>query len=194
VDSDGRIGGLVRENWALLVTIGILLGGAGFLYTQSGSESPMPTANPAVATSGQNAGVPSANQARAVRVTPQEKALNQIAEHEAKVVADPEHEDAPAYLAAMGNLYRQKLVDYEKAEQCYQRLLKDYPDWDGSRVVYMQLATCYERLGKREDALSVYKQMLKVFPDDSQEHAIAHAAVYDGTWGDSFTVHDKGSE
>ena len=190
---ESELGGLIRQNWALLTTIGVLLGFAGFMYLRGDSESPILTADASVVSSGQMTVVATANQARVVRKTPQEKALEQIAEHEAKVKADPDHEDAPAYLAAMGNLYRQKLVDYEKAEQCYQRLLMDYPDWDGVRVVYMQLATCYERLDQRENALQVYKQMLKVFPEDSQEHAIAHAAIFDGTW-DAYTIHEESSE
>jgi tetratricopeptide (TPR) repeat protein len=176
-DSDSEIGGVVRQNWALLVAIGVLLGGAGFGYLYDRSEEDaISNVNVAAVVPGQAMAVTTAAQSRAERKTPQDLALEQIAEHEEKVQAD--HEDTPAYLAAMGNLYRQKMVDYEKAAECYERLLMDYKDWDGVRAVYMQLATCYERLDQDEKMISVYKQMLDVFPAESQEHQIAHAAVY----------------
>jgi len=180
VDSDSEVGGMLRQNWALFVAMGALLGGAAFVYMFQGSESPAASANVASVSAGQPGVVivPGTNQPRAVRKTTQELALEQIAEHEAKVEADPDHEDTPAYLMAMGNLYRQKMVDYEKAAECYELLLVDHSDWDGVRVAYMQLATCYERLDQPELAKVVYEKMLKVFPSDSQEHEIAYAAVY----------------
>ncbi len=178
-NSDSEIGGVIRQNWALLVAIGVLLGGAGFMYTTNGPERPAPSANVvAVAKQGLPNGVTPIARSQAIRKTTQELALEQIAEHEAKVEANPDDEDVPAYLMAMGNLYRQKMVDYEKAAECYERLLYDYEDWDGVRVVYMQLATCYERLNKPTKAKAVYEQMLDVFPADSQEYEIAHAAVF----------------
>ena len=177
--SDSEIGGAVRQNWALLVTIGVLLGGAGFMYAMDTAESPTRSANvDVVVLKGQANAVSSAAPSQKIRKTTQELALEQIAEHEAKVLENPGDENTPAYLMAMGNLYRQKLLDYEKAAECYERLLYDYEDYDAVRVVYMQLATCYERLGQRDEAKKVYEQMMDVFPAESQEYKIARDAVY----------------
>lgn len=179
VTSDSAIGSLVRQNWALLVAIGVLLGGAGFVYTMENAKTLEPSANVAAFVQHDpTKGVAPIAPMHAVRKTTQQLALEQIAEHEAKIEANPDDEDVPAYLMAMGNLYRQKMLDYESAAECYKRLLYDYEDWEGVRVVYMQLATCYERLNKPFEAKAVYEQMLDVFPADSQEYEIAHAAVF----------------
>jgi tetratricopeptide (TPR) repeat protein len=171
--------GLVRQNWPLLVAIGLLLGGAMFGYMRSNDRDK--TADAAGLLSQQQAAIVNGGGTalqRPQRKTPQELAKEQIAEHEATIEADPDHKDTPAYLMAIGNLYKQKLLDYEQAAQCYERILMEFPDWDNVRVVYMQLATCYERLEDKEKVKGVYEQMLDVFPSDSQEYAIARDAVY----------------
>lgn len=173
--SDSEVGGLVRQNWPLLAALGVLLGGAAVVYMRGDGEAANASA---VASAQERAAITATIVNRPHRKTPQELAVEQIAEHEAKVQADPDDKDAPAYLMAMGNLYRQKLVDYERAAQCYERLLIDHAEWEGVRAVYMQLATCYERLDQTEAAQGVYEKMLDVFPADSKEHEIAYAAVY----------------
>lgn len=109
----------------------------------------------------------------AVQAKKDDKALALIASYETRVNDQPSADDAPAYLMAMGNLYRQKLQDYTKAAEQYERLLADYPDWDGSRKAYLQLVTCYERLGELAKRDSVYRRMLDVFPADSKEYEFA---------------------
>ncbi len=76
-------------------------------------------------------------------------------------------------LIAAGNLYKQKFLDYASAAEQYKRIILDFPDWEGAHKVYIELATCYERLEQHENTLWVYEQMLEVFPEESQEHQFA---------------------
>jgi len=178
-NSDSEIGGVIRQNGPLVIAIAVLLAGAAIVYSRGESEAVSVEGN-LDAVMQQNA-LRAANgeiKARPQRKTPQELAQEQIAEHEATIEANPDSEDTPAYLMAMGNLYRQKMLDYEKAAECYERILKDYPDWNNVRLIYMQLATCYDRMENKEKARDIYKQMLDVFPEGTNEHDIAHAAVF----------------
>ncbi len=107
------------------------------------------------------------------RETKEEKARKQIAEHEARLEAEPDGKDTPAFLLATGNLYRQKLRDYEKATEYYLILIKRYPDSPQFSMAYQQLATCYEQLEDGENVRWAYKEMMRAFPDTSQEHLFA---------------------
>ena len=83
----------------------------------------------------------------------------------------------PGYLLAMGNLYRQKLLDYEEAARCYSLLIHDYPDWEGVPHAYVQLATCYERLNKIQERDWLLEQMMQKLPEDSQEYLYAKTTL-----------------
>jgi len=107
------------------------------------------------------------------RQTPQEKALELISSYEQQIEQDPGSEEAPALLFAMGNLYRQKLVDYEKAAQCYMSILTEYPNVKNIGDAYIQLSTCYQRLGKTEELNRIYLEMMRRFPKDSPEYLYA---------------------
>ncbi len=107
------------------------------------------------------------------RLTVQARARQLIAEHEQKFDADPKSADAPAYLSAMGNLYRQKLSDYEQAASCFERLINEYPDDPSVRDSYLQLLVCYERLGDQENRRRVLRQLMEKYPAESQEHQFA---------------------
>jgi TolA-binding protein len=73
----------------------------------------------------------------------------------------------------MGNLNFQRLGNYKEAARCYDLLITAYPDWAGVKPAYHQLATCFQRLGDHDNEQRVYKSMMKVFPEDSQEYAYA---------------------
>ena len=81
--------------------------------------------------------------------------------------------DTPATLMAMGNLYRQKLLDYEKASECYLRIIEEYPDSPQASSAWVQLSTCYEELNAGERLNRLHLDMLEHFPEGSQEHAYA---------------------
>ncbi len=110
---------------------------------------------------------------RPVRKTPQEKARETIAGHEAKLQEAPNAEEAPALLIAAANLYRQKLGDYEKAAEYYLLYVHDYPGDPNISLAYEQLATCYENLGQEFNARWAYSEIMDKFPEESQVHLFA---------------------
>ncbi len=109
----------------------------------------------------------------APRKTPEQQTRDQIEAHREEVLAKPKGEDAPVLLLAMGNLYRQKLLDYESAADCYKWLIGDYPDAPNITSAYINLGVCYERLGQQQMANRLYREMSEKFPEDSVEHQFA---------------------
>jgi len=108
------------------------------------------------------------------RVTPQDKARAVISEHEQRLAeGDLSADDEAAYMNAIGNLYLQKLRDYEKAAAQYEMLLNTHPQWGRAGGVYLKLAMCYERNGDEPRAQAVYLRMLDAFPEGSDEHQAA---------------------
>jgi tetratricopeptide (TPR) repeat protein len=166
---------VLRDNWYGLAALGLM--GAALLYGLARSGSTPEAAHPAVAVASAVEGAAETVTLMADRPTEADKARGIIAEHQAKLDADPRSPDAPAFLDAMANLYRQRMGDYVNAAQCYERLLIDYPQWEGIQRVYAQLATCYERSGDSSNAQRVYKKMMDVFPPESQECLYAKAKL-----------------
>jgi len=107
------------------------------------------------------------------RISEQEQTRAAIAEYREKVDADPHSAETPALLSAMGNLYLQRLQDYDEAAQCYVRIVLDFPGWEGAYAVYPQLITCYERKGDQKNINWLCQLMMKRFPEDSQEYLFA---------------------
>ncbi len=163
---------LLRENGYLALLLVAAIGAALWGYTRSnGAEADgkeaLPAARGAVTA---EAGASEADGAAGLgRPSPE----SLIAEHRRYIERNPEADDAPARLGAMGNLYRQKLGDYRNAAQCYELLLHDYPDAAAARNAYIQLLTCYERLGDRENLRRICETLLKLYPPEAQEHQYA---------------------
>lgn len=106
-------------------------------------------------------------------VEPQEDVEQVIESYRERIEADPNDEERPALYQAMGNLYRQKLLDYEKAAWSYQQIILEHPDWNGIPRIYVNLATCYEKMDDYENTRRIYMEMMRVLPDDSQEYLYA---------------------
>lgn len=162
---------LMRRNWYLVVAmVGCAaLGVYGALGNDRAEASKSSLASKGVVVAERDDSSPPER----VRMTESEQARSFIEKHEARLAEDPKSPDAPGLLSAMGNLYRQKLGDYERAAQCYERLLYDYPTWEGTRRAYIQLVACYEALKDEDNLRNTYKRMMEVFPPDSQEHIYA---------------------
>jgi tetratricopeptide (TPR) repeat protein len=111
------------------------------------------------------------------RPTPKDEALEIIADYEKKLNAEEPPEDKPALIFATGNLYRQKLRDYAKAVEYYRWILQDYPDSTVASTAYVQLITCYEQLGDTQSANDVHYEIMKRYPEDSQEHKFAKSKL-----------------
>ena len=168
-------GGL-KDTWYLLVIMAGLRGLAFYLYANE-SQGPPEQKGRAITQTAPLTVPPIPVPDRPRRISQQERARAVIEQHEQRLEANPESEDAPALLHAMGNLARHKLGQYEQAAQYYEVLLEEYPEWKAVRKVYPQLAVCYERMGDELNAQSVYKRMIKRFPEDSQEYRFARAQL-----------------
>lgn len=169
-----QMGNFVAKNWYLFLLLAVCVGVPAY-YLLSQSPQAAATGNLDAATN--IVQVVRATPKPQERVTPQDKAREAIASHEAKIQAEPGSEDVPALWAAMGNLYRSKLGDYHEAARCYENIFVDHPDWPGMRGVYIQLATCYERTGDIEGARRVYLKMTDEFPEESREYEYAWAKL-----------------
>lgn len=161
----------LAKNWYLLLLL--VAAAAFFIYGVSGARQTPPASPPGSATD--NADGRDRPPGAGLVVSDEEKTIEQIEEYRRRVEEEPRAEEAPALLAAAGNLSCQKLLDYEKAAQFYETALADYPGWEGARGLYVQLATCYERLEDWEKARRVYRRMMDAFPPESQEYQYARA-------------------
>ncbi len=107
------------------------------------------------------------------RLTPQDEARNTIEEYTRQIEAEPDNPDTPARLMAMGNLYKQKLLDFEQAAVQYRELTARFPDYPQVGLAYIELADCLEKLNDWRSAQLVYREMMEHFPPDSQEYLFA---------------------
>jgi tetratricopeptide (TPR) repeat protein len=179
--SDSTVKGALRQNWYLVVVMGICVVAAAYGFAVSGGEAngedvKQPAFGAQAVPMG-GSGPDRLEQLNRASGSSRDKVMQTIQSHREKVDAEPEAEDAPALLAAMGNLYRQKLRDYEQAALCYEELLSNHRDWEASRRIYLQLATCYERLENWPSAYRVYTEMAATFPEESQEYEYAQAKL-----------------
>jgi hypothetical protein len=117
------------------------------------------------------------SQEHEVAAPPQKSTDTVIAEHTAKLEANPPPDESAALLSALGNLHKQKKQDYAAAARYYEQILQDYPDWPGIKGVYHQLMTCYSRLDDQGSLRLLYRKMVEVFPPESNEYQFAKDAL-----------------
>ena len=110
------------------------------------------------------------------RLTFQEEKQKAVARHRTRYDSNPNDPDAETLLRAMGNLYKQT-GDTKNAAWAYQTLLLRFPDGADTTSVRMELAGCYELLGERENLTGLYLEMMKTFPQDSNEYKYAQASL-----------------
>ena len=184
-DNETGMGAMLRKNWPLMAAMAVCLIVAGILAARSdgGEAAANATASLDISDVAPNVGNPDALAALGVEAAPRkpsetEHARTVIAEHQAAIEADPDAHDVPALLRASGNLYRQKVGDYEAAAEQYENLIYNHPDWPGTRGAYVNLAHCYKQLGEKEKERNLYRRMLTVFEEGTEEHNFAAAQVY----------------
>ncbi len=167
----------LRRNWILAILIAACFAIPLLRMGRSPEQDVEPIAEPAAATDRD----PVADSLAAPPLTAErsrQEARARIEAHRQAVDRDPESEDAAVHLHAMGNLYRQKLVDYGQAAQCYEELLTYHPDSEYKRATYVQLLTCYDRLGDTSSRDRICRRIMDEFPEDSQEFEFAESVLY----------------
>ncbi len=165
-----------RDNWYLLAALGLIVAAIPVLafWSDSRAESDPLRLTPTAEASTADLRFAELEPATATPSTLAEvRAREVIGDYRQRFKAEPNSDEAPALLSAMGNLYRQKLRDYGQAAGCFEQLISDYPDDPGVRDAYLQLMVCYDRLGDQTNRARVLRQMMDAYPADSQEHAYA---------------------
>ena len=167
---------VARDNLHFLLAIAAIFGVIAFKLLGGGAD-------PALATRPANAPI-----ARRTRRTPPRTLWRRSAmrrgrplqnqENEAALASNAEPGKASAYINGIGNMYFQRLKDYSAAASQYERVVSDYPDTPAIYQTYVQLVTCYERLGDEEKRKSALRRMMGSFPGDSQEYAFAYFELY----------------
>ena len=101
----------------------------------------------------------------------QRRASESIAEHEKAIAGDFGGEETPDRLIAVANLQQYQLSDYHSAIQNYRTVVDMNPDHSKVPQAYIEIATCYERLGEEMQARYIYQEMVDKL-DPSLQHAI----------------------
>lgn len=73
-------------------------------------------------------------------------------------------------MEGLGYAYEGK-KDYEKALQAYQKILEEGESFQLANA-YLDMGRCYEKLGKKKEALENYKAFLKVSQKSMMTHAV----------------------
>jgi hypothetical protein len=104
-----------------------------------------------------------------IKTEGQRRAREAIAEHEQALVGDFGGEETADRLMAIANLQQYQLNDYYSAIQNYRSLVDDDLAHSHTPQAYVEIATCYEKLGDEVQARYVYEEMLETL-DPSLQH------------------------
>lgn len=104
-----------------------------------------------------------------IRTEGQRRALEAIAEYEEELAGDFGSDETPDRLMAVGNLYQYQLDDYYNAIQNYRMLINEDPSHPKAAQAYIEIATCYEKLGDEAQARYTYQEMVDTL-DPSLQH------------------------
>ena len=97
------------------------------------------------------------------------RALEAIANHERSINANFNGEQTPDRLMAVGNLHQYQIGDYYSAIENYRMMVDIAPNHSQTPQAYIEIATCYERLGEEAQAMYVYREMTEKL-DPSLQH------------------------
>src|SRR4030043_150946 len=88
-----------------------------------------------------------------------------------QMVSSPYREGSPAEYKKVLEGFEEGKKDYEKAVKAYQEIIKlgEKYHWAG---VHLNMARCYEKLGKTDEALENYRTFLKISPKSLSTNSI----------------------
>lgn len=90
---------------------------------------------------------------------------------------DEDRDEYASRVYALGNLYQQKNLDFATAAGYYELLIDRHPEWPGIRGAYHQLISCYVQTDNQTALRLLYRKMIEVFPEDSEEALYAEEAL-----------------
>ncbi|HRI86735.1 MAG TPA: hypothetical protein PLJ47_00160 [Candidatus Hydrogenedentes bacterium] len=106
--------------------------------------------------------------------------VNKIAGYQSAYSENPNSEDAPAYLMAIGNLRLEILSDYSGALEAFELIISSYQEAPQRSTAYYQALACYMRLEDETGARSLLRRMGNEFPAGSEEREFADETLADG--------------
>jgi tetratricopeptide (TPR) repeat protein len=89
------------------------------------------------------------------------RALEAIEEHENAIALNLDEDESADRLMAVGNLHQYQLSDYYSAIQSYRMLVDTAPNHSQTPQAYVEIATCYERMGEEDQAMYVYREIVE---------------------------------
>ena len=104
-----------------------------------------------------------------IKTEGQRRALEAIAEHEKALAGDFGGEETPDRLMAVGNLHQYQMNDYYSAIQNYRMLVDEDLNHSKAPQAFIEIATCYEKLGDEVQARYTYQEMVDTL-DPSLQH------------------------
>ncbi|NLI78510.1 MAG: tetratricopeptide repeat protein [Candidatus Riflebacteria bacterium] len=78
----------------------------------------------------------------------------------------PEAEQ-PKVLYELGRIYQERLSDYPQAADAYLQVVEGFPNFLSIDKATFHLATCYEKLGKQNEAAGMYRELVAKYPYSS---------------------------
>jgi tetratricopeptide (TPR) repeat protein len=159
-----------KKQLAIGVVISLLLIGIGLVKGFHKSPVQEVAARAPIAVAGTSEPVSTASLLEKKReARRREKALADIAEHKTNIEMNWNAYDTPDRLMAVGNLYQYQLKDSFSAIQNYRDLVSHFPNHSKAPQAYIEIATCYERMGDEVQARYVYQEMV-----DSLDPSLQH--------------------
>ena len=105
-----------------------------------------------------------------IKTEGQRRALEAIEKHEKAIAGDFGGAETADRLMAVGNLHQYQMNDYYSAIQNYRMLVDEDPNHSKAPQAFIEIATCYEKLGDEVQARYVYQEMVDTL-DPSLQHA-----------------------
>ncbi|RJP23741.1 MAG: hypothetical protein C4520_05680 [Candidatus Abyssobacteria bacterium SURF_5] len=155
----------------ICIALALIIGGLarGLTREQPSSQSPAPLPQNSAQLTEKNIVRPTETIEEKLAAERREKARKAIAEHEEAIKLHWGAEDTPDRMMAMGNLHQYQLSDYYSAIECYRNLVDNFSDHDKVAQAYVEIATCYEKVGDQAQARFIYQEMV-----DSLDSSLQH--------------------
>ncbi len=172
MDAD-MVSRIVRGNWHL-ISLMVLIAGAGVWMAMSPDKSGDADAMAIESEVATNLSATEVTVDSRWSQPSKDKQVSQaIEKYEDELKYNRGNEETPANLYRLANLYYSNVGDYDKAALYYEALLQEYPNYEGNKNVYPNLAACYERTGQSELHRGVLRRMMEFFSPESQEYIFA---------------------
>ena len=164
---------VLKENWYLVLAV-LAFPAVGIIMALRPEAPEVDVPVPVAATATVNTTASSTNQNLPWQVAnPRDGVEASIQNYHTQLKHGLNDEERPGVLARMANLYYSKQGDYDNAALYYEILMQDHPDFDGNKVSYSNLASCYERMKETDLARATYRRMRDHFGPGTKEYEFA---------------------